>query len=199
MLKSTKNTREKLSSNVSVETKWAVSCKNHFLSIKLHHQLYHRVEGHISSWTAPSLVSLASWPWVDENFLQCSCTLRGCHSEKENIFRVKQLTRRSGLSWVTRLQFWWVTLLLSFSNVFSLVLWAPQAQFHLIPLYVRDGRNHYCWYLQNWTTHTIESRQRNCTTGKRKNKYFDFGVNCPFKSWVFMLYGHKLLQSVIFT
>lgn len=59
---------------------------------------------------------------------------------------------------------------------------APQAEFHLVPLYWGEGRHLYCRYLQNVATHT-KTFEMDKQYGSRMQKYalFDLVVNCPFK------------------
>ena len=89
------------------------------------------------------------------------------------------------------------TLLLSFSYVFFLSLWAPQMECHLVSLYSREGRHLYGRYLKNSAARIKTSKSKWMISITVKYVCFKFWVNCPYNSFSPLVWSMALISSTL--
>lgn len=143
----------------------------------------HNTEGHLHFLVGERLASRALQKRMLIMFTLCTVTLTSInrcmlpsgrqhswYSRKKIVTNETADNKVCGLSWVTMMSgkkhHYWVY------PLYLLVLWAPYAECHPVPVYSREGKHRFSWYLQNLLMHTKQSRWIHSTTGRRENKYF---------------------------
>ena len=127
-------------------------------------------------------LAVTSRPWVDTHFL--------LHSDRVGEWKKIVPAQNFSPQGLLILQ------------IFFFSLWTPQAEWHLAPLYSREGRHLCSQNLQNSATHIKKARWINRITGQRKKYFSDIfyyvsicvlGANCSFKPCITGL-PHTSLQ-----